>query len=206
MTKALLYSSQHKWRFGTALGGAIVIHLAALSFATNHTSITAGPPNFASESAEIIFDPPEQVGETPPDLSEPMAATPPPREQSFPEGPSIPPSARKQIKQSLPITKPKSNTVPGSLRISSAKAFAISAPPPEYPYEARRGKIVGDGIALITVNLVTGSVISVSISKTTGSAFLDNAILAGFKRWRFRPGTVSSVACPVSFTLTGASY
>jgi TonB family protein len=58
----------------------------------------------------------------------------------------------------------------------------------------------------MTVDSVTGNVISVSMSRTTGSPFLDNAALAGFKKWRFRPGTVSSVTCPVTFTLTGASY
>jgi TonB family protein len=59
----------------------------------------------------------------------------------------------------------------------------------------------------MTVDPVTGIVTSVSISKTTGSPFLDNnAAVAGFKRWRFRPGTISSVTCPVTFTLTGATY
>jgi TonB family protein len=58
----------------------------------------------------------------------------------------------------------------------------------------------------MTVDPMTGSVTGVSISKTTGSPFLDNAALAGFKRWRFKPGTISSVACPVTFTLTGATY
>jgi TonB family protein len=90
--------------------------------------------------------------------------------------------------------------------VSSAKAFALSAPRPEYPYEARRQKITGDGVVVMTVDPVSGNVISVSMSKTTGNPFLDNAALAGFKKWRFRPGTVSSVTCPVTFTLTGASY
>jgi len=58
----------------------------------------------------------------------------------------------------------------------------------------------------MTVDPVTGSVTSASMSRTTGSPFLDNAAIAGFKRWRFKPGTVSSVACLVSFTLTGVSY
>jgi TonB family protein len=90
--------------------------------------------------------------------------------------------------------------------VSSAKAFALSAPRPEYPYEARRQKITGDGVVVMTVDPVTGNVISVSMSRTTGSPFLDNAALAGFKKWRFKTGTVSSVTCPVTFTLTGASY
>jgi TonB family protein len=90
--------------------------------------------------------------------------------------------------------------------VSSAKAFALNAPRPEYPYEARRQKITGDGVVVMTVDAVTGNVISVSMSKTTGSPFLDNAAVTGFKRWRFKPGTVSSVTCPITFALTGASY
>jgi TonB family protein len=89
---------------------------------------------------------------------------------------------------------------------SSAKVLAVNAPRPEYPYEARRQKITGDGLVVMTVDPADGNVTSVSMSKTTGSPFLDNAAIAGFKRWRFKPGTVSSVTCPVTFTLTGASY
>ena len=92
------------------------------------------------------------------------------------------------------------------MNLSRAKAFAISAPRPEYPYEARRQKLTGDGVVSMNVDPVTGNVTSVSMSKTTGSPFLDNAAIAGFKRWRFRPGTVSTLTCPVTFTLTGASY
>jgi TonB family protein len=92
------------------------------------------------------------------------------------------------------------------MNVSTARVFAVSAPRPEYPYEARRQKITGDGIVVMNVDPVSGSVTSVSMSKTTGSAFLDNAAIAGFKRWRFKPGTVASVTCPVTFTLTGASY
>jgi protein TonB len=205
MTNALLYSSRHKWRFGAAVGAAIVIHLAALSFATNHTSITSGPPDFSGEPPEIIFDRPERILDPPPDPTEPLP-TPPPTEQLFEVQRSIPPPARKQISKVAPIVPPRKSMIPGSFRISSAKAFAISAPPPEYPYEARRRKITGDAIVLMTVDPVSGSVISVSISKTSGSPFLDNAALTGFKRWRFKPGTVSSVTCPVTFTLTEASY
>ena len=84
--------------------------------------------------------------------------------------------------------------------------MAINAPRPEYPYEARRQRITGEGIVAMTVNPLTGKVSDVSMSKSTGSPFLDNAALTGFQRWRFKPGTVSSVRCPITFTLTGASY
>ena len=92
------------------------------------------------------------------------------------------------------------------MNLSTAMVFAISAPRPEYPYEARRQKLTGDGVVVMNVDPVTGNVTSVSMSTTTGSPFLDNAAIAGFRRWRFRPGSVSSVTCPVTFTLTGASY
>jgi TonB family protein len=84
--------------------------------------------------------------------------------------------------------------------------LAVIAPRPEYPYEARRQKITGDGIVTMTVDPATGYVSSVSMVKSTASPFLDNAALSGFRRWRFKPGTVSSVRCPVTFTLAGASY
>jgi TonB family protein len=89
---------------------------------------------------------------------------------------------------------------------SSAKVFAVSAPRPEYPYEARRQKITGQGVVALRVDATTGAVTGVTLQKSTGNAFLDNAALAGFRRWRFRPGAVSIVTCPITFTLTGAAY
>jgi protein TonB len=84
--------------------------------------------------------------------------------------------------------------------------LAISAPRPEYPYEARRQRTTGDGIVAMTIDPLTGRVTDVSMSKSTGSSYLDNAALTGFRKWRFKPGTVSAINCPVTFTLTGASF
>jgi protein TonB len=92
------------------------------------------------------------------------------------------------------------------MSLSSAKVFAVNAPRPEYPYEARRQKITGDGIVVMTVDPGSGSVTDVSMAKSTGSVFLDNAAIAGFRRWRFKPGSVATVTCAVTFTLSGASY
>jgi protein TonB len=205
MTQALLYQSPHKSRFGAALAGAIVIHLAAFSFAKSHSPATAGPPSSPGGPAEITFEPIEPVPDPaihPPDPS----PAPPVTEQSFPEERSSPPPLRKQHTTAAPIVRARASTNPGSMPFSSAKVLAVNAPRPEYPYEARRQKITGDGLVVMTVDPADGNVTSVSMSKTTGSPFLDNAAIAGFKRWRFKPGTVSSVTCPVTFTLTGASY
>lgn len=205
MTQAVLYQSGHKWRFGVALTVAVVMHVAAISFANMHRPESATPSGVDNDPPIIVFEPDPPVADPPTDLSDPLP-TPPPMEQLFIDENPTPPPVRRQTNRSTPIVRPGTNAHAASLPVSSAKAFAVSAPRPEYPYEARRQKITGDGVVVMTVDPVTGNVISVSMSTTTGSPFLDNAAVTGFKRWRFRPGTVSSVTCPVTFTLTGASY
>jgi protein TonB len=205
MTQAVLYQSQHKKRFGVALTVAAMIHVAAISLANIHRPEPATSSGVDNDPPLIEFDPDTPDADPPTDPSDPLP-TPHPTDQPFIEESSTPPPVRRQTNKSTPIVRPSTNMHPLSLPVSSANAFAISAPRPEYPYEARRQKITGDGIVIMTVDPVTGNVISVSMSKTTGSAFLDNAAVTGFKRWRFRPGTISSVTCAVTFTLTGASY
>ena len=205
MTRALLYRSRHKQRFGAALGIAAVLHVAAIALANIHRPEPATPSGVSDDTSLIEIVPDTPIADPPTDLSDPLP-TPPPTEQLFVDERPTPPPVRRQINKFTPTVRPSTNTHPGALPVSSAKAFAVSAPRPEYPYEARRKKITGDGVVVMTVDPVSGNVISVSMSKTTGSPFLDNAAVTGFKRWRFRPRTVSSVTCPVTFTLTGASY
>jgi TonB family protein len=205
MTQALLYQSRHKWRFGAALAVAAMIHLAAISLATIHRPEPAIPVGANDNPPFVVVEPETPILDPPTDLADPLP-TPPPTEHLFVDERSTPPPVRRQVSKFTPIPRPRNNMHPGSLPVSSAKEFALSAPRPEYPYEAKRQKITGDGVVVMTVDPVTGNVTSVSLSKTTGSPFLDNAALTGFKRWRFRPGTVSSVTCPVTFTLTGAAY
>jgi len=205
MTRALLYQSGYKWRFGVVLSGAAFIHLAVISLAGNRHYDPVPLPGMASEPPQVFLELTEPIPDTQADLSEPLP-TPPPMELLFAEEKSTPPPMRTLTNKVTPILRPGNNMPAGSLPVSSAKVFAVSAPRPEYPYEARRQRITGDGIAVMTVDPVTGIVTNVSISKTTGSPFLDNAAMTGFKRWRFKPGTISSVTCPVTFTLTGATY
>jgi len=204
MTRAL-HRSRHKQRFGVALGIAAMIHVAAISLANIHRPKPATPSGIDHDPPLIDIEADTPIPEPPTNLSDPLA-TPPPMEQLFIEDRSTSPPVRRQTNRSTPIARPGTNTHPGSLPLSAAKVFAVSAPRPEYPYEARRQKITGDGVVVMTVDPVTGIVISVSMSTSTGSPFLDNAAVIGFKRSRFRPGSVSSVTCPVTFTLNGASY
>jgi protein TonB len=92
------------------------------------------------------------------------------------------------------------------MSMSRAKALAINSPRPPYPYEARAKRITGSGVIVATVDAASGDVTNASVAKSTGSSILDDAAVSAFRRWKFRPGTVSRVNIPITFTLTGASY
>ena len=89
---------------------------------------------------------------------------------------------------------------------SQAKASAISAPRPEYPYEARSRHITGSGVCIVSVDVGSGNVTDASMAQSIGNPILDNSALSAFKRWRFKPGSVAKVRIPITFTMTGASY
>jgi TonB family protein len=84
---------------------------------------------------------------------------------------------------------------------------AVIQPRPEYPYEARRKKITGSGVVVMTINLASGAVIDAKMDKSTGSPILDGAAVSAFRRWRFKPGsTASTIRMPIKYTLSGAQY
>jgi protein TonB len=90
--------------------------------------------------------------------------------------------------------------------LGSVKAMVAYAPRPAYPYEARRQRLTGSGIALVTVDQTSGIVTDVLITQSTGNALLDNSTLEALRRWRFKPGNVTKVQVPITYTLTGVSY
>ena len=84
--------------------------------------------------------------------------------------------------------------------------MTLFAPRPEYPYDARRQKVTGSGVALIAVDSASGNVINVSMAQSTGN-LLDSACIAGFQSvGDFVASTAEKIRCPITFTLTGASY
>src|SRR4029077_11760156 len=144
--------------------------------------------------------------------------TPPPEDIPLPEPPpppdiqpeyveeTTPPPKRPQTQKFTPIKAPQAAGRPGTMSISSAKALATYAPRPQYPYEARSRHVVGSGVIVCSVDSGSGSVSSGSVASSTGNSILDNAATSAFRQWRFRPGTVSKVNIPITFTMTGASY
>ena len=205
MTTALLYQPRQRWRVGVAFAAAVLIHFAAVAFANAHRNTKAEEPSSDGFPVITLVDP--SPADEPPVNVDEVAPTPAPIDESFvPEERSTPPPVRRQVVKSItPIVRP-GHRAPGSLSISSARVLAVSAPRPEYPYEARRAKITGNGIAMMVVDPANGLVTDVMMLESTGSPVLDNAAIAGFRRWRFKPGSASQVKVPITFTVSGAMY
>jgi len=80
-----------------------------------------------------------------------------------------------------------------------SRHVAIYAPAPKYTREWAEKGIIGEGMAILTVDKATGAVTEAHISQSTGHKVLDDSALEAFRRWRFKPGTVSKVKIPISF-------
>ena len=147
---------------------------------------------------------------TPPPEDIPMPE-PPPMPQDVPEfheENTPPPKQQKSAKPTAPIKAPQVGAArpAGTMSISGAKALAISSPRPEYPYEARSRHIMGSGVCVVSVDVSSGAVTDASMAQSLGNPILDNSAVSAFRRWRFKPGTVSKVKIPITFTMSGASY
>ena len=77
--------------------------------------------------------------------------------------------------------------------------MAISAPLPEYTYEAKRRNLSGSGICVVSIDTATGTVTNATMFQSTGSPLLDKLTTQTFKSWRFKPGAVSEVRVPISY-------
>ena len=76
---------------------------------------------------------------------------------------------------------------------AEAAAIAAHSPLPEYPLEARRNRITGNGVFLMDVDIPTGRVLHVSVEQSTGSRLLDVSVVRAFTRWRFKPQKLRSL-------------
>ena len=203
MSASLLYRPAKKWPFMVALASAVLIHLGAVALAALRPQPVTAVVTAPEEAGLIEVDTPESI---PPEDPADAPVTPAPvlTEENLAEDVQvIPPPVKKR--SPLPIPRRPKDTG-STASVGPAKLLAISAPRPEYPYEARRAHLTGSGIAALTVDSRTGVVLNVTMTQSTGSSILDNATVSGLRRWRFRPGTVSKVVTPITYTLTGASY
>jgi TonB family protein len=73
-------------------------------------------------------------------------------------------------------------------RLSHQPTSAVSAPRPEYPYEARVKRITGHGVVLLTIDVQTGNVTDAVMAESTGSPILDNAAVSAWSLALQAPG------------------
>jgi TonB family protein len=97
--------------------------------------------------------------------------------------------------------QPETASIPAPvpMSLSVAQSMAVSAPLPEYTYEAKRRKLSGNGVCVVTVDAATGRVTDARMFQSTGSPMLDKLTIQTFKSWRFKPGTVSQIRVPISY-------
>jgi periplasmic protein TonB len=206
MAKPVLYRPPPRWQVWAALGGAAVIHIGAVVAAMKHEKPPPDLSDIPTYAVDATLDTPAEQP-TPPPEDIPMPE-PPPMPQEVPEfhEETTPPPKQPRPVKVAPVKAPQIGRPPGPMGISNAKALAISMPRPEYPYEARSRHITGSGVCVVTVDTGSGSVTDASMAQSIGNPILDNSAVSAFRRWRFKPGTVSKVKIPITFTMTGASY
>ena len=125
--------------------------------------------------------------------------TPPPEEPVTPAAPLEKKARGKKRPTSAARADAPSSPVVTSLSLPAAQAMAVSAPLPEYPYQAKRANITGSGVCIMTVDTASGKVTDAMMTQSTGDAMLDKVTTNTFRRWRFKPGTVSQVRVPIDY-------
>jgi hypothetical protein len=153
---ALLYRPGPKRPVFVAFAAAAAIHISAFAFLPNHRTDHFIADDFSSyvdgENADPgpTPEPEQQQTETDVDVRPPVI------ENDFYE--DVKPTPRRFVKPAGPI---RANQTVSALqgRPGNGKLFAISAPRPNYPYEARSHHITGSGAVMLEVDPVTGTVI-----------------------------------------------
>lgn len=201
MSRPLLYRSRGPWVFWIAFVCAVGIHVGAVVIAKTRSESTQ-VENFTPLEGEV------ELTETQPDpISPEDSVTPPPLEQIHPDqeifSEEKPKETRVRLRKKVRSTSLMRGTTAG---LRSLKATVMYAPRPVYPYQARRLRITGSGMALLMVDPASGSVTDVQMVQSCGNEILDNATLDALRRWRFKPGTAVRVQVPVTYTLMGVTY
>jgi len=194
-----------------ATGEPIVATPSARELLTPTQELTATSPAAMPELSAASLTAMPEVSAAPSTATPELTPAPTPRgtpadiKPEYVEETTRPPKKR-QAQKFTPIKAPQAAGRPGTMSISTAKPLATYAPRPQYPYEVRSRHITGKGVCVVEVNAGSGSVTSASMASSIGNPVLDNAALSAFRQWRFKPGSVSKVRIPITFTTTGAQY
>jgi TonB family protein len=138
----------------------------------------------------MVEIPTEAASEKPPPVAEET-----PRAEELA---TLAPPTGKKTRAKKRVTRAAQRIV-GTMSLSAAKAVAVSTPIPEYPYQARRPHVTWSGVCLMTVDTASGNVTSAVMDQSTGNGILDKVTTDAFRKWRFKPGTVSQIRVPISY-------
>jgi TonB family protein len=201
MNPALLYRRPARSIFWIAFLSAVAIHIGAVALAKGKSS--TGELQGFNRPADVGVDASEPE---PPSQQEAATAASleefHPDQEVFREENFTPPPAGPH-RRARPPSRVRGTPI-ASFR--SVKAMAAYAPRPIYPYEPRRQRVTGSGIALLTVDQTSGAVTEAMMTQSCGNAILDNSTVAALRRWRFKPGIAINIQVPITYTLMGASY
>jgi len=117
-----------------------------------------------------------------------------------------PPPPQPKRRKTAPRKAPEAASTPEITSYSSAKALATFTPLPRYPARERSDSITGIGVCILSVDPASGRVSAASMEQSTGDSTLDKSAVNAFRKWRFKPGTVSKVRIPIEFSVPGASH
>ena len=201
MNSASFYRKQGRSTFWIAFIAAVAVHLGAVALAKSKSTTTRLKCFTPLADVEIV-----DAAAPEPALEE--SVTPPPLEQTHADEDSFPEENLKP----LPVRPHRRARPPFLARgittasLRSVKAMVTYAPRPAYPYEVRRQRVTGSGVALLTVDQTSGTVTDVIMAQSCGNAILDSSTLDALRRWRFKPGSVTKVQVPITYKLMGASY
>lgn len=204
MPQPLLYKPPPSWQFWAAFGGAVLIEAASVVIAgIKHEPPPVDLSQIPTATVEAQLQPEDQP--TPPPEDIPIQEPPPIPEVAPEFHEEKPPPPKNAAKPTGPVKAPQG--VSGTMSITGAKAIAVYAPKPEYPYEARSRHQTGSGVAVLSVDTASGNVTDASMAQSIGSPILDQSTVSTFRRWRFAPGKCApKVKVPITYTMTGASY
>jgi periplasmic protein TonB len=200
MNHALLYRQHGRCIFWIAFISALAIHLGAVALAK-----TKSPPakleDFSPPDVELV-----DTGELEPAMLQESVRPPPleqihPDQDTFQEENATPPPLRAHRK-ARPAPPVRGTTA----SLQAVKAMVAYAPRSVYPYEARRQRLTGSGVALLTIDQTLGTMTDVLMAQSCGNAILGNSTLDALRRWRFKPASVARVRVPITYTLMGVSY
>ncbi len=131
----------------------------------------------------------------------PGAEQPPPGEEAA-TPPAKPVAKKARVKRrSTSAAQPQAVSFPPAtqMSLSAAQALAVTAPLPEYPYEAKHANITGRGVCVMIVDTASGKVTNAMMAQSTGNSIPDKVTTETFRRWRFQPGSVSQVRVPITY-------